>query len=202
MKKTAICLLALGLVFGMGATVNAECTCKANEKTGSGWCTDCKHGLCYGVEVKNEDLYKALAGTKVDAKALKCEGCKAVAEKGGTCDHCKITYANGMSYGSFVSAALCCGKMTDPATIKCEACKGAAEGKSEGAYCDACKAGFVGHFAFATKTAYDAAKGAMKVLANAAKTCATCPTCAKAMVTNGTCDKCKATYLNGEKKKA
>lgn len=197
MKRLFACAWVVGL-FLTSSAVYAECTCKAVDASGNGWCTDCKYGRCFGVQIGNEALYKALQGTKVDLAAIKCEECKKVAEKGGTCNHCHLTFANGYSYGSFVSAALAAGKATDPATIKCPECKAAAEGKAEGRYCTACKAGFVSKYAYATEEAYNAAKKAMKVLASAAGS--KCPTCATAMVTNGKCDACKVEYKDGEKK--
>lgn len=194
MKRALVGMLVLGLTMSCSA-VYAECTCKTVDASGNGWCVDCKKGRCFGVAITNDALYKALQGTKVDMAAIKCDGCKKVAEKGGTCDHCHLTYANGNCYHSFVAAALGAGKATDPATIKCPTCKAAAEGKAEGAYCTTCKAGIVGKCAYATEAAFNAAKKAMKVLASAASS--KCPTCGTAMVNNGKCDACKMEYKDG-----
>ncbi|KAA0222925.1 MAG: hypothetical protein EDS66_04790 [Planctomycetota bacterium] len=197
MRKLVTGLFVGVVALGVSASAYAECTCKAIDASGTGWCADCKHGKVFFVEIGSEGLFKALQGTKMKAEDIKCPGCKTAFEKNGSCDKCHVTFCDGTCYKSFVSAAMAPGKATDPATIKCPACKSAAEGKSEGSYCEPCKGGFVGRYMFAAKDAYEAAKKAMTVLATATKT--KCETCATAMVTNGTCEHCKVTYKNGEK---
>lgn len=182
------------LVGGFASAALAECTCTANKAKG-GWCGDCKKGYVAGVEMQSETLYKAVAGTKADAAELKCDACKEALTKDGFCEKCNVGYVKGMAYPKY-AYYLAKGEVVDPATITCEKCK---KNAADHGWCDTCKAGMVGNLKFTDKEAYEQAVKAVRVTKRAAALAAKCDGCALAMVSDGTCEKCKLTYKNGKK---
>ncbi len=209
---TMVAMLALG-----AAAYAGDCTCTAT-KTDDGWCQDCKVGYVAGVKIKSEKLYNALEGQAVaDASTIKCPACKAAIENDGSCDHCQASFANKTRYSSRVayrlargqamgangltcpgSAATCTGretKCTGGAT-KCSGCEGRLADRG---WCDGCKVGLVGNRAFKDKEAYDEAAQARETLKTAAKTAEKCEACAVAMVTDGNCTTCNASFKDGKK---
>ena len=63
--------------------------------------------------------------------------------------------------------------------------------------CKKCKAGFVAGRMFTEEKAYSLALAAWKTLKKAASAAMQCEQCAVALVTDGTCARCKVNFKNG-----
>lgn len=188
-------ILACAAVFAFAAApVMAGGECCEKAKAANGWCDACKHGYTFGVPIANKDLHTALAGTPVKADEIKCPGCKEAAAKNGTCEQCKVMFAKDQAYKSPVSAALAKGEQVDVKSLKCPGCIKAA---ATGGYCSGCNTGMVGGMTFKSMDDYEQAKTALATLQKAST--AKCNTCATAMVLDGECKTCGATYKGGAK---
>lgn len=172
----------------------AKCICPDMKATSVAWCAHCKDGKAFGQDVKSEKLVTALSGKEVKEADLKCADCKAVLKAGGTCTKCKITYLNGKQYQSPVAASLAKGTLLDKAKVTCAGCKALPE---KGGICPQCGAAVFSGMVFKGKEDYDKAVRANSILATAVTT--KCEDCAVAIVTDGKCEKDKATYKDGRK---
>ncbi len=87
----------------------------------------------------------------------------------------------------------------EPSTAeKAAHCPGCAEAFKTDGFCTACNGGFVAGRAYMNQGDHDAAKAAHTTLTTAAEKAAKCEHCAVAMVNNGTCEKCKVSYKDGQ----
>lgn len=197
MIRKMFVLAGMAVVFGVGAPAMAGgCKgCDKVAKAGDGFC--CGKGKAFGVELTSKKLHDALAGKKMDAYGVECAGCKSALKTNGKCDHCKVAAADGKMYHSMVAHAIAKGKpYTAEKAAHCGSCKTAfgADG-----FCTGCNAGFVAGRMFTDKESYDGAKTALMTLVKAVATSQKCATCAVAMVTDGTCSHCKASFKDGKK---
>lgn len=93
-----------------------------------GWCDGHHCGLAYGVPVPNEVLFVALTAELPVAADVKCEGCGAAAACDGECRTCKLHFARGRAYKSWLAAALERGQSVaadELDRVECEICRGA-----------------------------------------------------------------------------
>ncbi|MFN0137335.1 MAG: hypothetical protein ACKVS9_14625 [Phycisphaerae bacterium] len=189
--RTAVVGLVSILVASI-AHAGGECCKKA--AAADAWCGDCKVGFVAGEEMKSQKLHDAMKGTEVK-EAPKCADCKGMAEKGGWCSKCNVGLVGGKSYKSKFAFVLARGMRVAVADVKCDACKKNLGGHG---WCDACKAGVVGNEVFKDKAQYDEAVKAHEVLETAIKASAKCDGCAVAMVSDGKCEPCKASFKDGK----
>lgn len=198
MKKAMMLGLSLAVAWTFVPAANAGCEgCEKIKADGQGFCEHCSQGMIYGVTVKSEKVYKTLAGAPIDKAAMasmKCDGCKAAMLKNGVCEHCHVGVADGHLYHSMYAHTLATGKLMPAEKISCPSCK---EHHADGGYCSGCGVGFVGGRAYKGEEAYEAAQEAHEIVAKAAA--AKCEQCSVAMLTDGECEKCHATYEDGEK---
>lgn len=174
--------------------------CEKVAKTGSGFC--CGKGAAFGVKLASQKLHDALAGEKVDLAKNPCPGCRTAGKTDGKCAACKTYAVDGTVYHSPVSHALAKGKPVTDEMIaafptKCSACKIA---HAENGRCTACNVGYVAGRMFEKEEDHAAALAAYKTLEKAASAADKCEACAVAMVTDGTCAKCKVTFKDGKER--
>jgi hypothetical protein len=156
--------------------------------------------MAFGVKLASQKLYKALEGrtiTAAEAEKCPCPDCKKAATGKGCCDRCQFT--GGKLYGSPVSYALAKGKpMPSELVAACpDRCKLCVAAHKENGRCEKCGVGFVADRMFEKEADYKAALAAFKTLEKAATTAKHCEHCAAAMVTDGSCTKCKVKFENG-----
>lgn len=196
MVRTMLTLVASVALFGAAVPAMAGgCSgCAKVAKSDDGFC--CGKGKAFGVKVSSKKLYAALAGHKIDAKDIKCPGCKKAAKTNGSCEHCGVAAANGKFYHSKVSYVLAKGK---PMSAK-EAghCSGCVSAHKSNAFCAGCNAGFVAGRVFRGKDVHQAALAAFKTLTKAAEAATKCEACAVAMVTDGKCAHCNVAFKDGK----
>lgn len=173
--------------------------CAKVAKASDGFC--CGKGKAFGVDLTSKQLHAALVGYAVEADKIRCPGCKVAMKTSGSCDYCKVIAADGKFYRSHVAAVLAKGSPVTEELIaacpqRCEGCKVAFK---NGGKCEKCGVGFVAGRMFTGKDLYTAAQHAFKTLTKAASLAKDCEACAVAMVTNGTCEKCKVRFENGKK---
>ena len=196
MRTAFTTVLVVSASLAIAATAHAACACKTAQ-VDNGWCADCKVGYVAGLKIQSKKLYGALAGQPVaDPATVKCPLCKVAFEKDGTCAHCKVGFVDKTRYGSPVAYRLAQGKAMDSAKIKCSGCRAHA---AQHGWCGGCKAGLVGNRAFKDKDTYSEAVKAGETLRTAAKVAQKCEPCAVAMVTDGTCSKCKVSFKDGKR---
>lgn len=193
MRNTLILSCAALFAAVPAALAGGECCEKAAAK--NGWCGGCKVGFYDNVQIKAQELHKALSGTEMKADDVKCPGCQEAMKADGTCEHCHVSFVKNTAYKSPVAATVAKGELVDATKIECADCQKAA--KDHG-WCDACKAGMVGNYKYSDKKAYEEAVKARIVIVKANEASEKCVPCAVAMVTDGTCDHCKITYKNGK----
>ena len=198
MLRTMLNLASVLIVMGACAPVMAgDCVgCSKVAKHGRGFCNACEKGKAFGVDLTSKGLYDALAGSAINKDKLKCPGCKEAAKTNGTCAHCKVTAANGKFYHSPVASVLARG--TRVSAEKAASCSGCKTAHSEDGFCTGCSAGFVGGRMFKGEENYKAAIAAYNTLTKAASAVKKCEACAIAMVTDGTCEKCKVSFKAGK----
>ena len=167
-------------------------------RVGHGSC--CGKSMAFGVKLASQKLYKALAGraiTAPEAAKCPCPDCQKSADGKGSCDRCKFT--GGKMYNSGVAYALAKGQPMPSELVaacpdRCELCVTA---HKKNGRCEKCGVGFVADRMFEKKADYLAAVEAYKTLEKAATTAKHCEHCATAMVTDGSCTKCKVKFENG-----
>ncbi len=196
MKKVAVLSFAVAALVIAGAPAYAGCDSCKLAQTEDGWCDGCKVGYFDSVAIKSKKLFDAVAGKKVDPQAMNCPSCVKAAKQDSACDQCGVAFAGGKAYKSKVAQRLARGKAAQPDKLACSMCQ--KNSKAQG-WCDNCKVGLVGNRAFKNKQGYTRATAARKVLLAAAKRAETCPNCAVAMVSDGTCSACKVSFKDGKK---
>lgn len=175
----------------------AKCACSSNTAQTVSWCEACGGGVAFGQRIKSKELVAALAGHQMQEKGIKCPGCKAAFKDSGDCKHCKIGFRQGLKFHSPVSLRLAKGELIDSEKIECPRCKSIAE--KGGGECSGCKVGVVAGLMFHGKDDYRNARQANATLAKAIKASDKCLGCAVAMVSDGTCEGCKASFKDGKK---
>lgn len=190
MKRIATLLLAMCVIAGFTAAAIAGGECCEKPKADNGWCKSCSVGYFDGVTMTSKKLHDTLAGTKVEADKLQCQGCVTAVKSDGTC--CKHFYAGGYSYQSPYAAAIAKGKHVT-GDMKCESCAKAA--KTNG-WCDTCNVGLAGNYAFKDKKDHEKAVAALTTIQSAAK--AKCEPCAVAMVSDAKCEPCGKSFKDGK----
>ncbi len=194
MRKTTVVSVVVFLLAG-SAMALAQCVCP-KAKVADGWCQGCKVGYVAGVKIKSARLFEAVQGKAVSADKIRCKDCQQAAKRGcGWCDKCKAGIVAGKGYHSPVAYALAQGQHKDPATIKCPKCRQAA--KDHG-WCSDCKEGYAGTLVFTGKEKYEKAAKARQTLIRAARLAEKCESCAAAMVSDGTCSRCKVSFKDGK----
>ena len=196
MRKACVlvaCVVALAFVVAP-ALAGEDCSCTEIKKAGYGFCKGCEKGTIFGVKLTSAKLYDALAGTEVDVSKIKCESCKAAAEKNGVCTKCNVGMADKHLYHSLAAHTLALGESVDKESIKCEGCRKASDNDG---FCDESDTGTVAGRWFKPRKVYDEAKTAHELIAKAAGV--KCEGCAVAMVKDGTCASCKVAYKAGKK---
>ena len=174
------------------STALAECTCKT-AKLENGWCKGCKAGHIAGLMIQSNKLWSAVAASPNEGENFKCQTCKKCADAGsGYCETCNVGYIGKQHYHSKAGYFLARGEPIDPAKLKCEDCQKNLGGT---VWCENCKAGVVGYAHFKDKAQYDAAVQARANVSIAAAT--KCESCQLAILNDGSCNKCKRVYKDG-----
>ena len=164
--------------------------CPHAAKDGKGCQSACKTDQAFGVKLTSQRLAEALQGEKTCPYSMKCEGCQDAAKNDGSC--CGKWFCHGKAYRSPVAYALAKG---EPYTQEqASQCPGCSEAFASDGFCTACNVGFVAQRMYKGKECYDQAVTAHQTLVKAAETAQKCESCAVAIVTNGTCDKCQITF--------
>lgn len=199
LKKFAV-LMSVAFVYAGVAPVSAG-GCKGCTKVaqaGHGSC--CGKSMAFGVKLASQKLYDALEGraiTAQEAAQCPCPDCKKAATTKESCDLCKFT--GGKLYNSGVAYALAKGQPMPAELVaacpdRCDKCVAAHKANGR---CEKCGVGFVADRMFEKEADYVAALAAYKTLKKAATTAKHCEHCAAAMVTDGSCTKCKVKFENG-----
>lgn len=174
--------------------------CATIAKSGEGFCAHCGHGKFFGINITSKDLFGVLAGTPVDAAKTQCEGCKTAIEANGVCKKCGVGIANGKAYKSMFAYKLAKGLPAQPSMVEGkDACPGCKAAFKDNGFCTSCNAGFVSGRMYLDKNEFEGAKTALATINAAVEAGKKCEGCAAAMLTDGTCAKCKASFKDGKK---
>ncbi|MGD2109434.1 MAG: hypothetical protein PVI86_08585 [Phycisphaerae bacterium] len=196
MVQRIMMLGAAVLILAAVPAAQAGCPgCDKIAKTGHGFC--CGKGKVFGVSLTSKKLFKSLEGQEIDPSKIHCPGCKKAYKTNGKCEHCNVEVANGKLYHSWVSHSLAVGKQVD--AKKAAYCGGCKKAYEENGRCDHCSVGFVAGRMFKDTDMYKHAVAALTTLSKAAEAAGHCESCAIAMVTNGTCEKCNVSFKDGNK---
>lgn len=201
MNRKWIGLTLVGLCAFVPFVLADDCKeCAVIAKSGEGFCTHCGHGKIFGLDVASKEVFAALAGTPVDPAKTQCDGCKAAIEANGVCKKCNVGIANGKAYKSMFAYKLAKGLPAQPSMVEgkdaCPGCKAAFKDKG---FCSSCNTGFVGGRMYLDKNEYEGAKTALATINSAMDAGKKCEGCAVAMLTDGTCPKCKSSFKDGKK---
>lgn len=177
--------------------------CKGCERvvtTGEGFC--CGKGRSFGVPMTSKRLYAVLVGQKLDAAAgakYPCKECPETLKSHSKCHHKKLMV--GRMYQSPVSYRLAKGTPTPEFYLAAFSppCKSCMSAYKVNGRCDLCCVGFVAGRMYDDAEEHKAALVAYKTLTKAAKFAAQCESCAVAIVTDGRCDGCNASFKDGIK---
>lgn len=201
MNRKWIGLMVIGVCTFVPFVLADDCKeCAAFAKGGDGFCTKCGHGKALGFDVVSKDIFAALAGTPVDAAKMQCDGCKAAMEANGICKKCGVGIANGKAYKSMFAYRLAKGLPAQPSMVEGkDACPGCKTAFKDNGFCTSCNAGFVQGRMYLDKKEYEGAKSAMATITAALDAGKKCEGCAAAMLTDGTCAKCKVSFKDGKK---
>ncbi|MCH9034554.1 MAG: hypothetical protein IID42_08625 [Planctomycetes bacterium] len=200
MLKNLAMMMSLAFVYAGVAPVSAGGCKGCTEMTRAGHGSCCGKSMAFGVQLTSQKLYDALAGrtvTSAEAGKCPCSDCKKASSGKGGCDRCQFT--GGKLYSSGVAYALAKGQPMPAELVaacpkRCDQCKIAHKANGR---CDKCGVGFVADRMFEKEADYKAALEAYKTLKKAATTAKKCEHCAVAMVTDGSCTKCKVKFENG-----
>lgn len=184
------------LIVCPGSTAATECKCDVSKHEG-GWCYSCKTGYLAGVRIESELLFEVLDahGHHIDPSAIRCNICKEAIKTNSFCDKCRIGWFGKKAYMSRLTYHLTKGETRVVCDIKCATCR---EGAAKGGWCKKCHVGMVGNVAIKDKTDFEHAIMAYRRLLIAVQLAKRCEMCAVALMSDGTCTRCKKTYKNGK----
>lgn len=175
----------------------SACTCATIKQT-DGWCERCKTGYLAGVKIESASFFEALDahGHDIDPTLLRCEQCKKHFAAHGYCDQCKAGFVRKQAYFSKLTYYLARGEVKDARSIHCPVCR---KNNEKPGWCDVCRVGMVGFHAYGDKQEFKHAARVWEILISAIDLAKECLSCALAMINDGTCLQCKASFKDGRK---
>jgi rubrerythrin len=195
--NTALLLAAILLSGASPAATPEGCTCSFARET-DGWCA--VHGVGYVglVEIRSQRLYEALDahGHDLDLSTFECPACRRAIEEDGFCEEHRIGFVAGQAYFSALSYQLARGDKVRIADITCPTCRENARSRG---WCERHQVGMVGHVAIRSKRDYERVATTLGILEKANVEAPRCEYCAVAMVFDGYCPVCKASYKDGKR---
>ena len=162
-----------------------------------GWCDTCGTGYLAGVPIRSELLFDVLDahGHDIAPEAITCTTCQAAIESNGFCEPCGMGWIDERAYLSRLTYHITKGQAKPISAIECPVCRANAAGSG---WCHECGVGMVGNVAIRDRADYEHAARAYQRLLEAVRVAESCEMCAVALMSDGTCTRCKKSYMNGK----
>jgi hypothetical protein len=182
-RTLLVSVLALAIATAASSAAGPECTCDVAEIEG-------------GVPIESALLFEVLDahGHDIALEAVTCPTCRAAVESDGFCETCGIGWIGGRAYMSRLTYHIFKGQTVPLGALACPTCRANA---ARSGWCERHGVGMIGNVAITDQADFRHAAKAFLRLLDAVQLARSCEMCAVALMSDGTCTRCKKTYRDG-----